>query len=123
MYFNVNFSEQVRQNKAKVRVLALFELKRLKEEAIRKEQEAIQKEKERQIEIQRLKEVAVSKSSERERIDFYSSFLFQTCFIVFVTFSSILKHPNKSFFNPINIYRLTSKYFRFKKKRKDKLNY
>ena len=39
----------------------MFELKRLKEEAIRKEQEAIQKEKERQIEIQRLKEVAVSK--------------------------------------------------------------
>ena len=28
---------------------------------------------------------------------FYSSSLFQTCFIVLVTVSSILKHPNKSF--------------------------
>jgi len=27
--------------------------------------------------------------------------LFQTCFIVFFTISSILKHPSKSFFNPI----------------------
>ena len=32
---------------------------------------------------------------------FYSSSLRQTCFIVIVTFFSILKHPNKSFFNPI----------------------
>ena len=95
----------------------MFELKRLKEEAIRKEQEAIQKEKERQIEIQRLKEVAVSK--------FVVSISIppSTCFIVLVTYLLSLKHPNKSFFNPINIYRLTSKYFRFKKKRKDKLNY
>ena len=29
---------------------------------------------------------------------------YQTCLIVFVTFSSILKHPNKSFFNTINIF-------------------
>ena len=49
----------------------------------------------------------VSKSSEgvaREWstvVDFYSFSLHQTCFIVFVTFSSILKHPNKSFFNVI----------------------
>ena len=31
--------------------------------------------------------------------DFYSSFLFQTGFIGFATFSSYLKHPNKLFFN------------------------
>ena len=36
--------------------------------------------------------------------DFYYSSLFQTCFIVFITFSFILKHPNKSFFNVINIW-------------------
>ena len=28
---------------------------------------------------------------------FYSSSFLQTCLIVFVTFSSVLKHPNKSF--------------------------
>ena len=38
---------------------------------------------------------------------FYSSSLFQTCFIGIASFSSILKHPNKSFFNPIK-YILTS---------------
>ena len=31
---------------------------------------------------------------------FYSSSLFQTCFIVLVTFSSILKHLKQVFFNP-----------------------
>ena len=36
--------------------------------------------------------------------DFYSSFFFQIDFIVFATFSSYLKHPNKFFFNPINIF-------------------
>ena len=29
--------------------------------------------------------------------DLYHSFLFQTCFIVFATFSFIVKHPNKSY--------------------------
>ena len=47
------------------------------------------------------------KRMEHCSFDFYTFFLFQTCFIVDVTFSSILKHPNKSFFNPINIF-LTS---------------
>ena len=28
----------------------------------------------------------------------YTSSFFQICFMVFITFSSILKHPNKSFF-------------------------
>ena len=36
--------------------------------------------------------------------DFYDLSLLQTCFIVFVVISSILKHSNKSFFNPINIF-------------------
>ena len=98
----------------------MFELKRLKEEAIRKEQEAIQKEKERQIEIQRLKEVAVSKFVVSISVPPSS---FKPVSLSLSRISSSLKHPNKSFFNPINIYRLTSKYFRFKKKRKDKLNY
>ena len=31
--------------------------------------------------------------------DFYTSFLFQICFIAFFTFYSILKHPNKSIFD------------------------
>ena len=35
---------------------------------------------------------------------FYEFPLLQTCFIVFVTFSSILKHPNKSFLTHINIF-------------------
>ena len=39
--------------------------------------------------------------------EFYSSSFFQTCFIVFVTISSVPKHPTKSFFNPIK-YILTS---------------
>ena len=34
----------------------------------------------------------------------YSSFLLQTCFIVFVTYFLHLKHPNKFIFNVINIY-------------------
>ena len=42
--------------------------------------------------------------------DFYSSFLLPTCFIAIVTFSSILKHPNKSFFLTQSIYILTSFY-------------
>ena len=37
------------------------------------------------------------KRMEHCSFDFYTFFLFQTCFIVDVTFSSILKHPNKSF--------------------------
>jgi len=39
-----------------------------------------------------------------KRRELYSSFLLQTCCNVFFTFSSIPKHPNKSFFNPINIF-------------------
>ena len=52
--------------------------------------------------------------SERERasriwkalvdFDLYTSFLLQTCFIVFVTYFLHLKHPNKFIFNVINIY-------------------
>ena len=34
--------------------------------------------------------------------------LFQTCFIVIVLFSFIVKHPNKSFFNVIHIFGHTS---------------
>ena len=34
----------------------------------------------------------------------YTSFLLQTCFIVFVTYFLHLKHPNKFIFNVINIY-------------------
>ena len=56
----------------------------------------------------------VSIQSERESVHrvygkhcsshFYSSSFFQTCFIVFATFFSILKHPNKSFFNVYKLY-------------------
>ena len=38
--------------------------------------------------------------------DLYYFSLFQTCFIVVVTVSSIVKHPNMSFFNVINILSL-----------------
>ena len=36
--------------------------------------------------------------------DFYYFFLFQTCSIVIASFFSIVKHPNKSFFNVLNIF-------------------
>ena len=59
------------------------------------------------VEINENNEIVVSTKSTVD-FDFCSFSLFQTCFIVIVTYTPLyLKHPNKSFFN-VNKYILTS---------------